>query len=147
MTVLADELANDPLGRGYNGPGTANAGPGPMSDKECADDLNTAYRETVRDVVTPSEVLNTLDMNEYRTLDAAAVDEYWRLLSIREINPFGIEADFLEGIFGDRSLTFVAFEALRKTPMTRGQELGLGRVKTGDVQGARRVIAAEEAKG
>lgn len=42
---LTTELTNDPLGRGYNGAGSENAGSGAMTDAEAATSLNATNRD------------------------------------------------------------------------------------------------------
>ena len=49
--ILKDELAGDPLARGYSG----------MSDAAAAIDLNTAYRTRGRASMSASEVYNAID--------------------------------------------------------------------------------------
>ncbi len=125
--ALRDELAADPLARGYSG----------MSDQAAADDLNTAYRTRNRTSMTVSEVLNAVDSTEFGALSDANETKFWRLMAIGDLNPFGVEATLLTGMFGAGSATILALQAARLEPISRAQELGV-RVGPGLVAEARR---------
>lgn len=125
--VLITELTADPLARGYSG----------MNDAEAAADLNAAYRPTNRTSMTGSEVLNATDKAEYAALPDADRTLYWNLLHLGQLNPFGREAELLVDIFGTPSATITNLQNARASLVTRAQELGLGRVREGDVQRAR----------
>lgn len=125
--ILKDELANDPLTRGYAS----------MTDETAADDLNSVYRSRDRTSMTASEVLNAVDNAEYTALANAAKDRLWQLLGIGDLNPFGVEATLMQSIFG-AGATITALAAARVESITRAQELGLSPVKVGQVEEARR---------
>ncbi len=127
MADLKTELTDDTLGRGYAG----------MSDQAAADDLNTAYRSRDRQTMTASEVANAIDLTELTALSAEADAEVWRWLSLGTLNPFGVEATRFTAIFGAGN-TIAALQAARVEAITRAQELGLGTVKPGHVEEARR---------
>lgn len=127
MTILATELAADPLSRGYAG----------MTDRGAADDLNTEYREQNRDTTSASEVLNAANPTEYAALSDTKKDAFWGLLSIGQLNPFGVEAQIMVQLFGAGSNTISTLQQIRVESVTRGAELGLGHVKVGHVQEAR----------
>lgn len=128
MTVLSNELADDPLARGYSG----------MTDAQATDSLNdTLDRERNRTSMTGSEVLNAVNNTEYLALSASDKDRVWQLLHLGTLNPFGVEADLLLDIFGGGSTTITALVVARKEIISRGAELGLGVVKEGQVQRAR----------
>jgi hypothetical protein len=61
----------------------------------------------------------------------------WNILHLGNINPFGIEADLMQDIFG-ASTTITALQAARKENISRAEELGLGVVGAGQVEEARR---------
>lgn len=122
MSILSDELTTDPENRGYTG----------MSDRAAADDLNIVYRTRNRTSMSASEVLNAVDTSEYNALAEADKDRLWQLLGIGDLDPFGVEATLMQGIFG-ASATITALQAVRLEAVSRGVELGLGQVGEGDV--------------
>ena len=130
LDALKAELTNDPLVRGYSG----------MSDQAAADDLNGVYRTRNRSSMTASEVLNAVDAGEYTVLTAGNKDRLWQLLAIGELNPFGVEATLMIGIFGAGSVTITALQAARQEAVSRAVELELGSgLGTGLVAEARRL--------
>ena len=137
MDIFKDEVTNDPVARGYNGPGTANPGPGPMTDQQVTDDMRTAYRTRSRETMTASEVANAIDITEFNALSAGDEEVIWNVLHLGELNPFGIEATIFTSKFGGGSDTIVALAAARVESITRAQELGV-RVGPGLVNEARR---------
>lgn len=124
---LKTELALDFLARGY----------ADMSDQEVADDLNTSYRLRNRNLMSASEVLNAVDPAEYTRLSNVAKVEFWNLMGIGNLNPFGIEAVLMINLFGEGSVTIAALNVLRVESITRAIELGV-RVGPGLVAEARR---------
>ena len=125
--ALKAELTHDPLDRGYSG----------MSDVEATTDLNTVYRERNRVAMTGSEVLNAVDTTEWSGLSDAEKQTVWNVIHIGDLNPFGVEADLLVGVFGGGSATITALSAARKESDSRAVELGLGYLAPGHVQNAR----------
>jgi len=126
---LKNELATDPLGRGYAG----------MDDGEAAEDLNLQYRTRIRQSMTASEVLNATNKSEFDGLSDSAKQIYWNLLHMGQLNPAGIEAAIMVDIFGGGSTTIVMLQAARLTPVSRAQELGLPTLKPFDVATARSI--------
>ena len=124
---LTHELSVDELGRGYS----------TMSDQEAVDDMHIAYRTRNRTSMSSSEILNAVDASEYTSLSNTKKVEFWNLMSIGTLNPFGVEATLLVNIFGDDSNTITALKALRKESITRVTELGLGEVKSRNIGYAR----------
>ncbi len=133
--ALKDELAPDPLARGYSG----------MTDEEAAADLNTSYRTRNRTSMTGDEIAQQADPAEFNELDdgstnnTADVKSHWLALCGREtINPFAnANAQLVIAIFGGGSTSVSNLNAARVESITRGEELGLGKVKPGHVQDAR----------
>ncbi len=128
IDILRAELTDDSLARGYSG----------MSDKASASDLNSIYRERNRTSMTSSEVFQAIDVNELNALTEANRDDVMHVLGFASLDPFGREAVLFTGHFGALSATITALKALRKEAVSRGVELGLGEVKTGHVEEARR---------
>ena len=143
--TLKDELTIDPLVRGYNGPGAANPGPGPMSDQEATDDLNTSYRTRNRTSMSGDEIAQAADPTEFNALDdgsqnnTADVKSHWLALCGRTtIDPFATaNVELVISIFGSGSTTVSNLNAGRVESITRAVELGLGSVKSRDVGYAR----------
>ncbi len=127
LDVLKTELTVDPLTRGYAG----------MTDAEAATDLNTVYRERNRVSLTGSEVINAVDTTEWNALTDAKKQVVWNVVHLGEINPFGVEADLLIGVFGGGSTTIATLAAARKETISRAEELGLGFIYPGHVENAR----------
>lgn len=129
LDILKDELTNDPLTpkRNYSG----------MTDFEAANDLNTTYRTRNKTNMTGTEIFNAIDKAEWNALSDAQRDDVWNILHLGNINPFGIEADLMQDIFG-ASTTITALQAARKENISRAEELGLGVVGAGQVEEARR---------
>ena len=132
--TLKDELASDPLGRGYSG----------MTDEEAADDLNTSYRTRNRTSMTGDEIAQAADPTEFNGLDdgsannTADVKGHWLSLCGREtIDPFATaNVQLVISIFGNPSMTLTNLNAARVESITRAQELGV-RATRSAVEGAR----------
>lgn len=127
LVALRTEIDSDPLARGYVG----------MTDAEVAESLNTANRSRNRSSMTGSEILNEIDATEWASRTDAQRQTVWDICHLGTINPFGIEATLMIGVFGGGSATIAALAAARTETVTRAQELGLGVVREGTVQQAR----------
>ncbi len=132
--TLKDELAGDPLGRGYAG----------MTDEEAAADLNISNRTRNRTSMTGDEVFQATEAAEFAGLGSGqgnSVDDqsHWLSFCGRDIiDPFAsANVQFVTEIFQVGSTTLTNLQAARVESITRGVELGLGKVKTGHVQDAR----------
>ena len=127
MSILKNELTNDPLNRGYT----------EMTDEEVAADINLLARTRNRPSMTSSEVLNAIDISEWNALTDAARKRIWDVIHMGNINPFGVEATIFIAVFGNDSDTIKALAVARKEDINRATELGLGFVYPGHVQNAR----------
>ena len=141
--TLKDDLAGDPEGWGYNGPGVFNPGPGPMSDQEATDVLNTIHpapdtRTRNRTSMSGRQVRAEVVDAEYDALTAEKKSQFLALTASGDLDPFGLGANVIKDIFGGGSATLTALQAARVESITRAQELGLGIVKPGHVEEARR---------
>lgn len=129
IDILKTEDQDDPLGRGYSS----------MTPKEFVVDINSIYRTTNKTILTGTEILNAIPKTAFQALSATDMQMVWDIIHINGgINPFGIEADLFIEIFGAGSSTITALQALRVNNISRGIELGIGIVKAGHVQEARR---------
>lgn len=128
IDIVRTELTVDPEGRGYSG----------MNDVAAASDLNTVYRTSNKSSLTGSEVMNAIDKTEFNALSDADKQLVWDILHLGTVNPFGLEADLLTDIFEVGSTTITSLLTLRKNNISRGVELGVGVVRAGHIQEARR---------
>lgn len=128
--LLKWELANDPLARGYSG----------MTDTQVLDSLTTVFdrQPPAGTTVEATEVLNRIVIAEYNLLLETQKDRLYALLAIGRLDPWGIEANILQGLFGGSSTTVQNLSAYRDTLLiTRAQELGLGTLYEGNIIEAR----------
>ena len=102
-----------------------------------ADEINVVNRTTNRTSMSASEVLNAVVVSEYVALTDAHEAAFWNLMGIGDLNPFGVESTLLISWFGAGSETITALAALRKTDVSRAQELGFGIIYAGTVLEAR----------
>jgi len=127
MSTLKDEIASDPLSRGYAS----------MSDLQVADSLNDITRTRNRPTMTASEVMNQINLAEFGSLTTTQEQQIWDVLHIGEINPFGVEATIFINLFGGGSATIANLQLARVESISRVTELGLGHVREGTVTRAR----------
>lgn len=129
MEILKTELSTDPLARGYS----------TMSDAEAATDLNTVYRTKARDYVAGWEIFNATDDTEYAALTDAQKSSWDALCGIESIDTTSGIAKAREAeLFGAGTTTRDNLISLKSSAVSRAVELGLGIVKTGHVEEARR---------
>ncbi len=137
---LRDEVVGDPEVIGYNGAGSENPGPGPMSDKEVADYLSDATkRSRNKERMEATEVANAVDETEFLGKTADERTEIYRLLAMGVLDPRdgSLEVQRFVSIFG-ASATITALNAARVQPISRADEVGIGgRVGEGHVAHAR----------
>lgn len=128
--ALRSEILDDPLTRGYAA----------MPAQAVADSLNIVLDRQPKILVDSTTVLNRVDTTEYNGLATDKQDRLWQLLGVGNLNPWGVEATILGGIFGPTSTTLANLAAYRGTlKISRAQELGLGRVGVGQVEEVRRL--------
>jgi len=126
--VLHDELDTDPLTRGYSG----------MDDAAAAADLNTVYRTQSVDTVPGSDIFNNTDDVEYGALTAEEQNRWVNMCGVETIDVASGVAKSLEAeLFGAGTDTRTNLAALKVRDVSRGEELGLGRIRTADVTAAR----------
>ena len=123
--ALKDELADDPLGRGYDA----------MTDQELVDSLNTADRQRNRTSMTGDEVFQATDPAEFGELPTGSgntADEQGHWLAFcgrNEIDPFAkANVELVKSIFGNTSATVINLAAARVESITRAVERGLGNI-------------------
>lgn len=128
MTILSDELTNDPLARGYSG----------MTDQQAADSLNlTVDRDRNRTSMSGREVAAEVVDSEYDALTDIKKSQLLSLLASADLDPFGLAANVVKDIFGGGSSTITALLAVRVETVNRATELGLSFIWPGNVEQAR----------
>lgn len=133
--LLVDEIQNDPLTRNYAG----------MDNAQLTASLNTADRTVERTTLSASEMFEAIDTGEYQALSAADQDRVKLVLGLGDAIQIssGTKArTILEDVFAGAAgtLTRPALGGLVNETKTRGEEIGFGRVREGDVQDARRFV-------
>jgi hypothetical protein len=129
--ALASELNIDPLGRGYAG----------MTDGEAADDLNTKYRTSQLDRLEHTDISDSIDITEWGALsdtDQSKMSELLRIGgSALNVGANSFARNRIINLFGGGSTTVSNLVALATVSISRGAELGFGRVSWQDVNKAR----------
>lgn len=118
IDALADEIANDPLDRGYSG----------MTDQEVADDLNTAYREIIRSNLSGSTIFNAIVPSEFMNLSVDMqrfVRDVFLLGDTVDVGPGTNARDVLLNAFGSGTTTRDNLVEAVTKHITRAEELNL----------------------
>ncbi len=127
--ILHDELAGDPLSRGYTA----------MTHAEAAADLNTAYRVRLLNHLSSAQIYEEIVSSEFQALTDA------QKVYVRDILGLGEGVDVQPGsqaravmiqVFGSGSTTLANLAAMLQVSISRANELGLGSVTPGDVERA-----------
>ncbi len=124
--LKAELLAGHPDTGAYSGDATAAAA-----------ELNVENRTMPRATVTGSEVLNAIDEPEFLALTDGQRERVWNILHLGTLDPWGMEAKLLLGLFGAGSTTIAAMADVRIEAISRAAELRLEVVDAGHVQRAR----------
>ena len=125
MSILSDELTNDPLGRNYTG----------MTDEQAAADLNTVYRSRNRTSMTGDEIFQATDAAQWGALTNSEKTQWLAFCGRQEVAPFGpANVAFVQSLIGGQ--TTINLAALRVEPISRAEELSIP-VTTGYVQASR----------
>jgi hypothetical protein len=130
LQILADEITNDPLARGYAG----------MTDKQVADNLNVVDRDDVTPTITGSDVYDIVDDAEFEALtsaDQARVRDVYALDSLptQGSHARALIFDVFAGAGG--ATTRADWTTFVTGSQSRGQEIGFGRVREANVTNAR----------
>lgn len=129
LTVLRNELLNDPLTRGYAG----------MTDAQAAASLNTANRTTTRTIIPSREIIGATVPSEWNSLTAAEKQRYQTITGAGEVDASqqNVRDAFL-AMFANGTTTRTNLAALQNGPtITRAAELGLPFVGAHHVAAAR----------
>ena len=127
LSKTKTEVLDDPIGRGYSA----------MSHQEVIDSIYTKDRPRDRTSMTASEVFNTFDISEFNLLADADQQKILNVLAFGTVNPFGKEQQLFVGVFGIGSTTIANLAEARVEMIHRVAELGLGDVRTGNIQRVR----------
>jgi len=150
MSALSDELANDPLARGYAG----------MTDEQATTDINTEYRDVNYSILIDAVNYAIRENGKWTSYREKAelqqtpgtysnqfmrefMDIFTGFTSLPEVDMQGaymdglIDAMVVEGSMG--AGVAAALKAFGIQTVSRGVELGLGTVRVGDVEEARRI--------
>lgn len=126
--ILAAELTNDPLARGYAG----------MSDSEVTASLRDVKDRTrIRARMDSSEVFQAIDIAEFNAKTDQQQRNIMAVLSFGSVNPQGKEAALFSNVFGAGSATITALQAARLESISRSVELGIPNVYEIDVAAVR----------
>ncbi len=128
MLALEDEIADDPLGRGYS----------TMSAQQVADDLNTQYRSKNKVIMTGTEISDVITKAAYSALTEEKKDRLLLFVNKGDADPFGFGETVMLDIFGSGSDTITALAAARVVLVTRAKELALPEIKAGWIEEIRR---------
>jgi len=121
MRILEDEIASDPLERGYAA----------MTDAQLLTSINTADRSRNRTSMTGCEVKLQIDTSEYNVLSDDKKLRLIELLKRDDLNLFGLDLDIIIDIFG-ASTTGSNLATARVELISRGVEIGWGDVTIKD---------------
>lgn len=142
---LKAELDSDPLVRGYaEMASTIEPSPDPVlnrirDDQVIADDMNSEYLTRPVTRLSSQQVKSTVDKAEYASLTDAAKSQFLQLVSRDDLDPSGLDAEILKGIFTSAAgpKTRQALAGLVNEPISRATQLGIPLVRTGHIQEAR----------
>ena len=128
IDIIKTEIDVDPLARGYAG----------MTDEQVAVDMNTVYRDSDLASISGDAAFAATDSSEFSGLTDHKQAIWLAFCGRENINPFGASnVALVQWVFGAGSATIAALSALRTQTVSRGEELEVGTVRTGDVAQAR----------
>ncbi len=118
--ILKDEVAIDPLGRGYDA----------MTDQELVDSLNAVDRQRNRTSMTGDEVFqNIATRDAWDGLTDMQRTQFLAFCGRETIDPFaGANVELVKSIFGNTSGTVQNLAAARVETVSRAVERGLGSI-------------------
>ena len=125
LEILTAELTADPENIGYAG----------KTDRQAADLMNVVNRPRGRASMSGDEVFQNIESQAvWDLLTPEQRNEFLTLCARDSIDPFGpANVALVTSIFGGGSATVTNLQTARVETVSRGVELGLGRVGEGDV--------------
>ena len=122
--ILEDEIAGDPLTRGYAA----------MTDAQLLISLNTANRSRNRTNMTGREVAAEVVIAECDAFPDIKKQQLLELHKAENLDPFGFAANIVKHVFGAGSTTVSKLAAKRVETISRGVEIGWGEVREKDLR-------------
>jgi len=116
--ALENEIAGDPLGEGYAS----------MTDDQLLVSLNAKTRTRNLTSIDGRTVRDRVDNAEYDALTDAKKQQFLTLTAVEDLDPFGMAANVIKGIFGAGSTTLSNLAGMRTESISRSQEIGWGPV-------------------
>lgn len=111
---------------------------GAMSDVEVERELNAVDKQETRQYVSGSEIYNAVNDAEYAGLSDAQKDVLRSMASIDQIDTSsGVAKADIQFALAGQATSIANLQALKTTLVSRASQLGLGRVRIGDVTNAR----------
>ena len=131
LEKLKDEIADDPLGRGYAG----------MADQAVADDLNTAYRTREVGSFSGDFMFSRTDPTEFGGLTEHKQVLWLSFCSRQSVDPWAANnEEFVKWVFGETAQTVANLGNDRTENITRARELGYNEITPEWVARCREVI-------
>lgn len=126
---LKQELTDDPLERGYSG----------MTDAVAAVDLNAVNRQVNIATVSRQDVFEAIAIADFTELNAEQKSLLYAIIGMGDVRVNGTNTKAaLLSMFGPGTVTRANLAALQKENVSRAAELGLLKVREGEVASARR---------
>ena len=123
MSVLSDEISNDPNVVGYS----------TMADSEVVSSINAPYTNQNKASMSGSELMDSQNAAEFIALTDAKKAQWLALCAIDSVDPFGQVVEIVKDIWGNSSVTISNLAAARVVSVSRATQLGLGKVTLGQV--------------
>lgn len=129
MATLKSELTLDPATIGY----------APMTDAEVVEAINDSVRPRNREAMSHREIAANINATEWDALSSMDQDRIIGVLGMGGdgIDPFGIATNVFVSVFGAGSATIISLAVARVEKISRATEIGLRRVRVGEVMEAR----------
>lgn len=127
--ILKTEIDTDPLTRGYSG----------MTDQQVANSMNAKNRDNWVPL-SSAQIFEAINRTEFAALNTQNISRVDRILGLGSgipTEPGSNARDELVAVFGAGSNTIIRLAALANQQRSRGEEIGWGEVRPGDVVQAR----------
>ena len=108
-----------------------------LTDAEAATALNLVNISTPKTSMSGSELLDAQDAVEFIALTDAKKAQWLALCGIGSVDPYGQAVEVVKDIWGNSSTTVSNLAAARTTLASRASQLGIGKVREGEVARAR----------
>jgi len=126
--ILEDEIAGDPLSRGYSA----------MNDVQLLASLNAKNISRNRTSMSRREIADTIPSGLYVALNDVKKSQLLSFLGVEsetgDLNPFGFAMTVIQDVFGPASAAVTALTTARVESISRGVEIGWGAVTEKDLR-------------